>query len=304
MLQLAALASQRLAVRALTAPPAAAYHVRAALSLLAESAEDGGEDTIARVVRDELPDPDREAGRRARGEYQTALTLDDIDEWVRAIPEDGTGELEVEATGQMASGASAAATAEDAAADAAAADAAADDAADAAAAATAAAADAASEERAAEDAEERPMSQADIDEWLGAQTGDVDQSVLDAMRGIADQAAMRVPAARAAAVPPAPGRNADQGEAGLRWTASSCTSGIEAWGRWSQTERDITLELPVADQTRGKQVRHRRRALTRRRTLTRARVRARARTQARARARARARALSRFAARSLLARSR
>lgn len=206
-------------------------------------------------MRDELPDPDREAGRRARGEYQTALTLDDIDEWVRAFPEDGTGELEVEATGQMASGASAAATAEDAAADAAAADAAADDAADAAAAAAAASADDASEERAAEDAEERPMSQADIDEWLGAQTGDVDQSVLEAMRGIADQAAMRVPAARAAAVPPAPGRSADQGEAGLRWTASSCTSGIEAWGRWSQTERDITLELPVADETRGKQVR-------------------------------------------------
>ena len=50
----AALTSQRLAVRALTAPPAAAYHVRAALSLLAESAEDGGEDSIARVVRDEL----------------------------------------------------------------------------------------------------------------------------------------------------------------------------------------------------------------------------------------------------------
>ena len=40
----AALTSQRLAVRALTAPPAAAYHVRAALSLLAESAEDGGSD--------------------------------------------------------------------------------------------------------------------------------------------------------------------------------------------------------------------------------------------------------------------
>ena len=95
----AALTSQRLAVRALTAPPAAAYHVRATLSLLAESAEDGGEDSIARVVRDELPDPDREAGRRARGEYQTALTLEDIDEWIRAHPEDGTGELEVEATG-------------------------------------------------------------------------------------------------------------------------------------------------------------------------------------------------------------
>ena len=85
------------------------------------------------------------------------------------------------------------------------------------------------------------MSQADIDEWLSAQTGEVDQNVLEAMRGIADQAAMRVPVARAAAVPPAPGRNADQGETGLRWTESSSTSGIEAWGGWSQTARDITL---------------------------------------------------------------
>ena len=99
------------------------------------------------------------------------------------------------------------------------------------------------------------MSQADIDEWLGAQAGGVDENVLEAMRGIADQGAMRVPAARAAAVPPAPDRNADQGETGLRWTASSSASGIEAWGGWSQTERDITLELPVADDTRGKQVR-------------------------------------------------
>ena len=107
------------------------------------------------------------------------------------------------------------------------------------------------------------MSQADIDEWLSAQTGEVDQNVLEAMRGIADQAAMRVPAARAAAVPPAPGRNADQGGTGLRWTESSSTSGIEAWGGWSQTERDITLELPVADKTQGKQARCRRRAARR-----------------------------------------
>ena len=117
------------------------------------------------------------------------------------------------------------------------------------------------------------MSQADIDEWLGAQAGGVDENVLEAMRGIADQGAMRVPAARAAAVPPAPDRNADQGETGLRWTASSSASGIEAWGGWSQTERDITLELPVADETRGKQVRWiccRRRARTR--TLTRTRT--------------------------------
>ena len=99
------------------------------------------------------------------------------------------------------------------------------------------------------------MSQADIDEWLGAQAGGVDENVLEAMRGIADQGAMRVPAARAAAVPPAPDRNAGQGKTGLRWTASSSASGIEAWGSWSQTERDITLELPVADETRGKQVR-------------------------------------------------
>ena len=99
------------------------------------------------------------------------------------------------------------------------------------------------------------MSQADIDEWLGAQAGGVDENVLEAMRGIADQGAMRVPVARAAAVPPAPDRNAGQGETGLRWTASSSASGIEAWGSWSQAERDITLELPVADETRGKQVR-------------------------------------------------
>ena len=220
---------QRLAVRALTAPPAAGYIVRTATPLLAESAEDGGEDTVARVVRDELPDPDREAGRRARGEYQTALVQTDIDEWLSAAPEDVTGGLDVKARGQMA----------------------ADAAADTAAAAAATAAD----ESAADDAEERPMSQADIDEWLGAQAGGVDENVLEAMRGIADQGAMRVPAARAAAVPPAPDRNADQGEAGLRWTASSSASGIEAWGGWSQTERDITLELPVADDTRGKQVR-------------------------------------------------
>ena len=87
------------------------------------------------------------------------------------------------------------------------------------------------------------MSQADIDEWLGAQAGGVDENVLEAMRGIADQGAMRVPAARAAAVPPAPDRNADQGETGLRWTASSSASGIEAWGGWSQTERDMTKHL-------------------------------------------------------------
>ena len=43
---------QRLAVRTLTAPPAAGYIVRTAISLLAESAEDGGGDTVARVVRD------------------------------------------------------------------------------------------------------------------------------------------------------------------------------------------------------------------------------------------------------------
>ena len=60
---------------------------------------------------------------------------------------------------------------------------------------------------------------------------------------------------RGSAVPPAPDRNAGQGETGLRWTASSSASGIEALGSWSQTERDITLELPVADETRGKQVR-------------------------------------------------
>jgi hypothetical protein len=128
------------------------------------------------------------------------------------------------------------------------------------------------------------MSQADIDEWLGAQAGGVDENVLEAMRGIADQGAMRVPAARAAAVPPAPDRNADQGETGLRWTASSSASGIEAWGGWSQTERDITLELPVADETRGKQVRWiccRRRARTR--TLTRTRTQPQTRTRTRTR---------------------
>ena len=192
MLALSAAATsyqQRIAVRALTAPPAAAYRFRTASPLLAESAKDGWED--------------RRAGREARGEYQTQMSQNDIDEWLSAS--------DVKARGRDAP------------------------------------------QMAAPDAEERPMSQADIDEWLGARSGTVDDNVLDAMRNIADAGAMRVPAARAAAVPPAPARS-EQDEAGLRWTESSSTSGIEAWGTWSQTERDVTFELYVADETRGKQV--------------------------------------------------
>ena len=68
------------------------------------------------------------------------------------------------------------------------------------------------------------MSQADIDEWLGAQAGGVDENVLEAMRGIADQGAMRVPVARAAAVPPAPDATISAGASALRAACRSQTS--------------------------------------------------------------------------------